>query len=221
MKPNYKISYLISLLTNLTILTGIYFSDYLPFILKYLERPSQLTYIESSFEKPIELEFLFQPVKMEKIKKFPNIKITLEEKIEEFSKEPLEKQFSLLEDILPKTEEISRRDMEDIEKEIRQNYNIPRRAYEPIEGIKGGVDFDSLIPYDSRIIKKENIEYYQRILVDKDGRKFIIEKLVSEMTLVEQNNYKIDRMAKKNNYLMMMKRIALGIIDKESKEQKP
>lgn len=123
-----------------------------------------------------------------------------------------------LEFLLKEVEKYPHKSVEDITEVYDLEKGIKKRAYEPIEGIDGEVDSDSLIPYEyAPILKNGKIVGYNQVLVDKDGRSFKIKRSLDEMNSSDYMSMRMLEMAKKNPNMRKILNSVYGSIDNNLK----
>jgi len=84
------------------------------------------------------------------------------------------------------------------------------------------MDYISVIPY-YRIVNKNGQEYFQELLVDKNG-KYIInpnnpEKLASKMTFTEKLRLTAFQLTSKNKTLQNIRNTAISIAEEKLKQE--
>lgn len=117
------------------------------------------------------------------------IKSSLEKQILDISSLSVKQQLKLLETKVNEASSIPKSHLQEIENKLKQEYSIKEREYEPlteVNPIKERMDYNSVVPY-FRIIKKNNINYFQELMVDKNGKFAVnLEKPESEMDFLEK-----------------------------------
>lgn len=143
------------------------------------------------------------------------IESLLEDTDRKISEMSYDQKTETLDKLLPNAGNIATTDLKTITRKIEEALDLDQtRAYAPVEGVSGEVDYDSLLLYDIRKIEQPGKICYRHILVDKGGRTLELDVPASEMTPEDMLSFNILRQSEQDENLKSMLHTVMKMVDK-------